>query len=158
MSVTMEQVRAALYPDEVDYIDAAKLGTDAIPHLRALAAGIDPMLASKAVYLASRINHERSMTVLEDGAQSCYPAVRVAAAAAVRDIRKNDRVVTVLRALLADVHTDVRRIALGSVAETGMVELIPEVKRISSADPDRSMQMEASSILDRFSQDEFRSR
>ena len=46
MPVSMEQVRAHLDRDEPDYPAAAQLGPEALPHLRQLAQGDDPMLAS----------------------------------------------------------------------------------------------------------------
>jgi hypothetical protein len=48
------RVRAALEPEEPDYAAAAQLGP-AVPHLQTLIQGDDPMLASKASYLASLI-------------------------------------------------------------------------------------------------------
>ena len=46
--VTMKEVIAKLDPDEVDYVEAAKLGPDAIPHLIHLINRSDIMLASKS--------------------------------------------------------------------------------------------------------------
>lgn len=51
MSITMNDVRALLDPDEVDYSEAQKLGPEAIPFLMELVQGGDLGLASKAAYL-----------------------------------------------------------------------------------------------------------
>jgi hypothetical protein len=55
MAVDMEQVRAALNPDEPDYSKASKqLGADALPHLEKIIGGSEISLAAKAAYLAAR--------------------------------------------------------------------------------------------------------
>ena len=52
MAVDMEQVRAALEPEEPDYPRAAKsLGADALPHLERIITGDQTGLAAKAAYL-----------------------------------------------------------------------------------------------------------
>ena len=80
MPVTMEQVRAALDPEEPDYEKAAKLGADALPHLAKLIARKDPNLASKAASLAGMIKDERAVRVVEKAAKHEDVRVRVAAA------------------------------------------------------------------------------
>src|SRR5437867_4118299 len=83
MPVTLEQVRAALDPEEPDYPKAARiLGPEALPHLERLIASDHPMLASKAAYLAGLIGTERSAEVLRRAARSGDVRVRIAAAAA----------------------------------------------------------------------------
>jgi HEAT repeat protein len=85
MVVTKQQVIEILNVDEPNYREAAKLGPDALPHLDALVKTADPMLASKATYLASLIQSEQSIDVLRAAAQSDHPEVRVAAAAGARN-------------------------------------------------------------------------
>ena len=65
MPITMKDVRAWLDADEVDYENAKKLGSAAIPFLMELVQGGDLGLASKATYLASMIKSEQSAAVLE---------------------------------------------------------------------------------------------
>ena len=48
MSVTMEDVRAALDPDEVDYPEASRLGPGALPHLMTLVQEAEPGLEGVA--------------------------------------------------------------------------------------------------------------
>ena len=68
MSVSMDDVRKVLDPDEPDYAAAARLGEEALAHLERLARGDDPMLASKAAYAASLI--EGGSDVVETAAAS----------------------------------------------------------------------------------------
>lgn len=82
MAVTEAQVRAYLEPEEPGYpAAAAALGADALPVLERLVTDADPLLASKAAYLASLIPDEGSGRVLERAARSEHPTVRIAAAA-----------------------------------------------------------------------------
>jgi hypothetical protein len=53
--VTMKQVLALLDVDEPVYAEAAGLGAGALVHVEALIEGPDPMLASKAAFLAGMI-------------------------------------------------------------------------------------------------------
>ena len=82
MATTEAQVRAYLEPEEPNYpAAAAALGAEALPVLDTLVRGGDPLLASKAAYLASMIPDEQAARVLEQAARSAHPTVRVAAAA-----------------------------------------------------------------------------
>jgi hypothetical protein len=65
MAITIEQVLDQLLPDEPDYGGAAeRLGPEALPHLENLVRGEDPLMASKAAYLASLIKDDRATIVL----------------------------------------------------------------------------------------------
>ena len=86
MAVSMNDVRRVLDAEEPNYDAAAKLGPDALPHLQALVAGPDPMLASKAAYAASLLEGALGESVVHAAAQSHNPVVRVAAAAAARNL------------------------------------------------------------------------
>ncbi len=86
MVVTKQQIIDMLNPDEPNYREAAKLGPDALPHLDTLVKTADPLLASKATYLASFIQGEQSIDVLKAAAQSEHPEVRVAVAAGARNL------------------------------------------------------------------------
>ena len=114
MSVTLNEVRAFLDPDEPNYSQAATLGEDALPHLQKLATGTDPLLAAKAVYLASLISAPESLEILKQAAVSAEPTVRISAAAGFRNIsgRKGSKVLT---ALSKDEDAGVRRVALNSI-------------------------------------------
>jgi len=110
MAVTMAQVRAALDPEETNYERAKALGPEALPHLEVLIKTADPMLASKAAYLAGLLAAPGSARVVAQAAASDEPTVRVAAAAAAKhlDDAETDEV---LKPLLADADPGVRRMA-----------------------------------------------
>ncbi|HEX6340711.1 HEAT repeat domain-containing protein [Umezawaea sp.] len=86
MATTFEQVRAALIAEEPDYRRAAELGVEALPHLKSMVEGGEPMLAAKAAYLAGLIDDERSVDVLLAAAAHPDPTVRVAAASSTRNL------------------------------------------------------------------------
>jgi hypothetical protein len=111
MAVTMKDVRAVLDPEEPNYKDAAKLGAPALPHLDALVSSGDPMLASKATYLASLIKDAKAAKIVEKAARSDVPAVRVAAAAAASNLADPEDVLT---RLVADADPGIRKVAMKS--------------------------------------------
>jgi hypothetical protein len=82
MAVTMQNVTSLLSAEEPLYAEAARLGPDALPHLEALVRGSDPLMASKAAYLASLIDHEHAADIVHLAARSPNPVIRVAAAVA----------------------------------------------------------------------------
>jgi HEAT repeat protein len=110
MLVTMEQVLAELDPDEPDYENAAKLGSEALPHLEVIVKKEDALLASKATYLASFIHDKASVAVLDSAARSVHPEVRVAAAYGSRNLDLPE-VKKVLEVLKDDQDENVRNIS-----------------------------------------------
>jgi hypothetical protein len=116
MTVTMEQVRKTLDPEEPNYPEAAKLGGEAIPHLETLVRTAEPMLASKAAYLASMILSEGSERVVQAAAESPNPIVRVAAAAAARNLATG-ATERVLATLNKDHDEGVRKVAARALDE-----------------------------------------
>lgn len=133
MAVTLEQVRALLMPDEPNYRKAARLGPQALPHLRALVNGPHKMLAQKAAYLAGLIDDDRSADVLSDAARSSSSAVRVAAASAARHLRRPGAAAVVSR-LLNDRHVGVRKFAIKAAARSGNSALLAQLGQIVSKD------------------------
>jgi len=116
MAVTMEEVRAMLDPEEPDYSAAVLLGPDALPHLQALVAGDDPMLASKATYAAGLIGGEEAVAVVRDAAASEEPVVRVAAAASAANLTAEESG-EVLASLVRDPDPGVRKVARNAVPD-----------------------------------------
>jgi hypothetical protein len=110
MAVTMTDVREALDPEEPNYKRAAALGPDALPHLEVLVTTAEPMLASKATYLASLIEDVRAGDVLDKAAQHADPVVRVAAAAAAVNLA-GAPAGDLLRRLADDPDAGVRKVA-----------------------------------------------
>lgn len=135
MTITMQDVRAVLTLDEVDYHEARKLGPEAIPFLKKLVQGGDLNLASKAAYLATLITSERSTEVLEAAAASQEPVVRVAAASGIRNLpeRDADRVMERLR---DDPDAGVRKVALKSVSTFKSPRLAAKVQKMADEDPE----------------------
>lgn len=126
MSVTMEAVLKVLEPDEPNYARAASLGSDALPHLRTLVEGNDPMLAAKAAYAASLLEGAQGKDVVEAAARSETASVRVAAAAAANNLPA-DSAAEVLMDLVDDSDEGVRKVALSSVPADAPPELSAKV-------------------------------
>jgi len=89
MPVTMQQVLDVLNPDEPNYLQAANLGPEALPYLENLIKTGQPMIASKATYLVSLIKDKKSVDILKVAAMNKNPVIRVAAAAASKNLSLN---------------------------------------------------------------------
>ncbi|UVS77718.1 HEAT repeat domain-containing protein [Actinokineospora sp. UTMC 2448] len=144
--VTMRDVRRRLDAEEVDYAEAAALGPDALPHLAELAAGADTMLASKAVYLASVIGGDGSAAIVSAAAGRGDPVLRVAAAAALRNLAVDD-FERVGETLLDDEDPGVRKVAIGSVAAADSPALTARVRRAAEEDPEDYVRDTAARLL-----------
>jgi hypothetical protein len=130
MAVTMEDVRAALDPEEPDYTNAAQLGPQALPHLEVMVSSGDTMLASKAAYLASLIKGgAKSAEIVATAAQSSDPAVRVAAAAAASNLSPSGANAVLLE-LVADPDPGVRKVARSSVPARPTAKLAERLEAI----------------------------
>jgi HEAT repeat protein len=136
MSVTMQEIRALLDAEEVDYEGAATmLGPDALPLLRELADGPDAMLASKAIYLAGVIGGDGAMPVLEVGAAHDDAVRRVAAASALARVAEPAAEPLVDR-LLSDDDMGVRKTALKSAAGFRSEVMQARVQQAADNDPE----------------------
>ena len=150
MAISLQEVTAALMPEEPDYEQAAQLGPDALPHLATLVQTGDSMIASKAVYLASLIPDPRTQAILLEATRSGRPEVRVAAAAGARNLDA-PAASDVLVAALSDGDSGVRKVALKSVpaavipaddaatavADSGpSQELLAKVEELTTDDPE----------------------
>jgi hypothetical protein len=118
MSITLEQVRSALSPDEPNYSNLQSLGTDALPFLEQLVQGTDAMMASKAASAAGAIGGENAVSVLENAARS--PAA-------------SDR--------------GVRRLALRSAAGKSDKALRSRIEVVRTSDSDAKLRSQANEIL-----------
>jgi HEAT repeat protein len=139
MAVTFEEVVALLDLDEPDYAQAAQLGPDALPHLKTLVVQDEPRLASKAAYLAGLIASGDAADVVSQAAKSQHPDVRVAAAAAVRNLPA-DTGRQVAETLLSDQDVGVRKIALQSSATLQSPGLRARVEQMARSDPEPFLQ------------------
>ena len=135
MPVTMQDVRAVLDPEEVDYENAKRLGTAAIPFLMELVQGGDLGLASKATYLASLIEDEQSVVVLEAAAARNEPVLKVAAASGIRNlsVAHADRMLGLLK---DDPDIGVRKVALQSAAKFKSPTIVAKLRQIAETDPE----------------------
>jgi HEAT repeat protein len=150
MPVSMEQVRAHLDRDEPDYPAAAQLGPEALPQLRQLAQGDDPMLASKAVYLASLIGTDQSVAIVNEAAARPDPVVRAAAAGAVRNLDQAPN--QLLNSLLGDQDAGVRKVALRSVEAsrpTLPADVATNVRDMAVNAPNPQLRQLAGGVIDR---------
>jgi HEAT repeat protein len=160
MSITMNDVRAQLDPDEVDYSYAQKLGTDALPFLMdlvkggdlalaskaALVKGGDLALASKAAYLASLIASDQSTAVLTEAATSQEVVVRIAAASGIRNLPEVEAE-KVMKLVSNDPDLGVRKVVLKSVAEFKSPRMAAKLQEMAENDPEPFVRELATSAL-----------
>lgn len=135
MPVTMEQVLASLRPDEPNYGGAKGLGPEALVHLAKIAQGPDPMLASKAVYLAGVIGGREAARILAEAAGSRDVILRAAAAGALAHVRDATYAPVLVR-LLEDDRADVRRIAIQSIRPEIAPAIRAELEKTAQSDTD----------------------
>lgn len=157
MSVSLNQVRAHLMPEEPDYEKAAaELGAEALPVLHDLVSGSDKHLGSKAAYLASLLDDPGSADVLLAAAESPHPVIRVAAASGVRNLRASagdgaedtDAADAVVERLLQDDDFGVRKVAVQSLNASRNPRARERLSRIADDDPDENMRGIASRLLE----------
>ena len=132
MAVTMQQVLAQIDKDEPDYARAAKLGSAALPHLRQIIEAEDPLLASKAAYLASLIGGADAIEVLDEAAKRREPEVRVAVAHALQNT--SDAPPQLVERLLGDEDAGVRKLALKTVGKLKLQTVQAKVATIAKRD------------------------
>ena len=135
MPITMEDVLAVLTQDEVDYGRAQQLGPEVVPFLDQLVRGEDLNLASKAAYLSSLIDSDRSADVLAAAAARPEPVVRVAAASGVRNL-KEEQAERLIERLQGDSDPGVRKVLVSSAVRFKSPRLIEQVRRMAEQDPE----------------------
>lgn len=151
MPLTIHQVRAALYPEEPDYKRASRLGPEALVYLENILGEGDPMLAPKATYLASLIRGTRSVAVVSQAARSERPSLRVAAAAAARNLSEPSAS-GILVSLLNDKDVGVRKTALNSVSVKPTSELRKKIQSLGNSDQDRAIRVLSNQVIERLQQ------
>jgi HEAT repeat protein len=150
MSVSLQDVKRVLDPDEPNYGTGRALGPDALPHLATLAQGPDEHLAAKAVYLASLIGTDAGVAVVREALGNASPLVRIQAAAGARHLG-SAAAATLLPPLLGDADTGVGKCALRSAQAVVSPASMPEAVRarvaaLSQSDPVPFIRTLASSI------------
>lgn len=133
MTVTREQVLAYLYPDEPHYAEAVRLGAEALPHLRQLVEEGDPELASKATALASIINTEQSIEIVDLAARSPDPVMRVAAAISLSNL--SGVPAPLAESLLKDEDVGVRKLTLEALENQKPFGFKSKVQEVARNDP-----------------------
>lgn len=151
MAVSMDVVRAHLDPDEPDYARAAELGPDALPYLEDIVNATDIMLASKAVYLASLIIDDKSVSLLEGAARSQEPIVRIAVASGLRNLSEQDAN-RVSDLLVGDNDVGVRKVMLKSISNFSSPVLVDKVQNLSKKDPEKFIRDLASETISKMRQ------
>jgi len=144
----MEQVRAALDPEEPDYAAATQLGPEALPHLEKLIAGKDVGLASKAASLAGMIGGERATRPLQKAAGHADVRVRVAAAHAAGRLPP-PAASPILADLLADKDVGVQKVALRSVPRQATPDLRARVEALTKKRANPGIQELSQKVLGR---------
>lgn len=135
MPTDMEQVKAALNPEEPDYPKAAQqLGAAALPHLEKIIGGSDTSLAAKATYLAGLIGGDQSAPAVAKAARSSQAIVRIAAAAAAAHLPAQHSDALLLQ-LVDDADHGVQKLAMRSApaAMSDALRLRVNAVRASSA-------------------------
>lgn len=147
--MTMEGVRARIDLDELNYPAlAAELGLEALPYLKTIAAGRDPMLASKAAYLAGMIGGADALPVLETAGQRAEPEVRVAVASVLKHFDEA-QVEAMADRLLADGDIGVRKMTIKAVARMRSPKLRTHVQELRQSDPESAIRDLAGKSLER---------
>lgn len=142
-----EKVIAYLRQEEPDYAEAAKLGEAALPILRDIIKGSDVALASKATSLAGFISGSQQKDALIDAAKHPSDVVRVAAAAASKELSKNDAQ-QVLGQLINDADVGVSKYTLQSIKAKKLTGAFSDkIKNISDKHPQESIKAMAKNML-----------
>ena len=128
MAVTKTEVVAVVRQIEPDPAAAARLGPDALPHLRKLVVGEDISVARRAASVATKIHDRRALAVVSLAANSEHPEVRLAAAAELWRLAEFDVTKLATRALV-DLDPAVRRRGLRSVALMSPDVLKPTLRK-----------------------------
>jgi hypothetical protein len=135
MPITMQNVRFYLDAEEVNYNRAKELGPEAIPFLLELVQGEDLALASKATYLASLIQTEAAVAVLQTAAASPEAVVRVAAASSLRNLPEV-QAEKVLGQLVDDPDAGIRKVTLNSARPFRSLEIEAKLQQVAETDPE----------------------
>jgi hypothetical protein len=136
-----------LIPDEADLNQAAiALGPDALPHPGLLVRGPDPLLASKATYVAAQMRDPRATQILQIAATRVERMVRIAAATTVRSLPQ-DQASAILPMLLIDSDAECRQIAIEGVPSGAVAQLRSVLEILALTDPYPFVRQLAANIL-----------
>lgn len=145
VTVDLNQVRQWLDSDEPNYKQLAKLGIQLLPHLSTLVQGTIVSRAAKAASLAGLIDSDRAVEVLSAAAKHPSPIVRLAAAGALREM-KRPAAAAVLMALLTDKDSGVRKLAIKSASIRPNAALMAKIAELGSKDPAPGVRLVAATL------------
>jgi hypothetical protein len=148
MPVTLQEVINQLDREEPDYVQAAQLGAEALPHLGLLIQGSDLGLAAKAAYLAGIINAGQSAAVLEIASRHPEAIVRVTAAASAKHLTSIPTSLAI--ALLNDTDTGVRKWVLKTLEVRQPAGIKTQLEDIMNNDPDSGLRDRARQIINHY--------
>jgi hypothetical protein len=147
MTVTMQQVRLALVPEEPDYQAAAEaLGREALPYLKQLSIGTDVRIAARATYLAGVIGSEEGAAIVAQSARNGNRLLRVAAASAARHLYDKGAD-DILLPLINDVDLGVQKVALKSIPPSVTDSLLSRIEELANEETDESIRALVDKIL-----------
>lgn len=135
MALSPTELRLRLSSDEPDYAQLAQLidGSD-VPVLMQLANDPDPMLASKAVYLASLLPNPQAHDIVATASNSPRDLVRIASASALVNLPDEVRYPIADRLIDSD-DVSVKKLAIKSVEQSAPAALKQKLDRMSRENP-----------------------
>jgi HEAT repeat protein len=155
MPVNMQQVLAEIDKDEPNYSALAKLGPDALPHLRLVMESADSLRAAKAAWAASLVGGPASVDALKQAATHQDPQVRIAAAHGLRSAASAPGLrgaaaaapIATLSALLEDSDPGVRKSALRTASYLKRPELRAKLTAIAAGDSEEHNRVAAAAAV-----------
>ena len=146
MAIQTAQLRRLLSSDEPNYALLARLGAKILPQLAQLVTGQDVYVAANAASLAGMIDDEQAIAVLERGVLSRSADVRIAAAGALRHV-KRPKASALIATLLNDGDKGVRKFAIKAAATLQNPALMARIRSLGEKDPVISNRALAQSVI-----------
>lgn len=119
MALSKEKLQSMLDNEETDYTKIVKLvGTENVEHLKEFAKSRNVMRAQKAIYLASMMEDNVGLPVLEIAALSRVAVKRIAVASGLSNLKSGTGKSRLSEQLIRSSDVSVQKLVLGSVKET----------------------------------------
>ena len=141
-----QRLRYQLLAEEPDYKKLARLGPRILPSLRKLIESQEVNVAAKATYLAGLVAGTKSLPVIQAATRG-QPAIRAAAAAALRHVEQHPQSAVTLKRLLRDKDSGVRRLAVKSASAHATPAILNRLRRQASSDPAPAVRRQAKHSL-----------
>lgn len=143
----MDDVLGFVDQEEPNYEAAARLGKEALPFLAQLVREDNIGRASKAACMASHIDDAESANIVALAAKRNEAAVRVAAAASLRNLRQVP--ITLVGHLLDDDAVGVRKWTLKALEVHPIQSFQNRIQEIATKDPEANLRDLAKGLLHR---------